>query len=605
MLSNQHLRAKKVISNFTIQSRKKRGFTLAEVVVGTAVFLIVAIAVYNAYAALIKLSNTAQSRLLAVQLADEQFEIVRNMPYLNVGLTTGIPQGVLPATSTLIRGGFTYQVNLIIRNIDLSTSTLEASSKIVQVDVDCTSCKNFTPITLTGQVAPANLATAATGGAIIVEVSDSSGVPIQGATVVLQSTATSSITNTDTTDKDGILNIIGVPPGTNVYRITVSKTGYSTARSYPVGGGGNPNPTVPDATVVQGNTTSVSFQIDKISTLNFSSVSPLCAAVPNIAFNLVGAKTIGASVPKYSQSLSTGGSGTLTLTPMEWDTYTVTPTDTTYDVSGITPFSPVSLNAASTQSVQMIVVPKNSRSLQVSVQDSVTKLPISLASVQLSDGGGYNQTLVTGQGYITQTDWSGGSGQVDYTNPAQYFSGDINIDTATSSGNIVMKQLFGSYSTIATGTLESSTFDTGTTSNFYALNWKPLSQPALTGSMPVKFQFATNPTSTSSPWTYIGPDGTTGTYFTVPGMQISASSNGNQFARYKTYLSTQTATVTPSVTDVSFTYTSGCTPPGQVIFQGLSSGSYTLTVSKAGYSNSVIPINMTSNWQTQLVNLAP
>ena len=50
--------------------KKKRGFTLVEVLVGTAVFLVVSIAVYNAYVALIHLANANQARLLAVELAD-------------------------------------------------------------------------------------------------------------------------------------------------------------------------------------------------------------------------------------------------------------------------------------------------------------------------------------------------------------------------------------------------------------------------------------------------------------------------------------------------------------------------------------------------------
>lgn len=581
----------------------KKGFTLAEVLVGTAVFLIVAIGVYNAYVSLFRITNVNQGRLLAIALADEQFEIVRNMPYVNVGLTTGIPLGVLPQTQSYSRGGFTFNVTRVIRNLDLSTSTFQASSKLVEIDVDCPLCQNFTQVALTGEVSPANLSSASTGGALVIQVFDSNGVPIQGATVVVQSTATSSVTNTDITGNDGTLSIVGVPAGTNVYRITVTKSGYSTSRTYPLGGAGNPTPTVPDATVIQGQVTQVSLSIDKISTLTFSSVSPLCAPVGNFDFDLVGTKTIGTNVAKYSASMATDNNGNLLLNPMEWDTYTLTPTDTAYDLNGMTPFSPVALVAGSNQTVQLVVVPRNTRSLMVAVQDSVTKLPISDATVQLTSGG-YSETLLTGQGSISQTDWSGGSGQSNFSNVSQYYFDNGLVDTSTTTGSILLKQTFGNYSTVASGTLQSSTFDTGTTSNFYSLSWKPSNQPTLAGPMPVKFQVATNPTSGGT-WNYLGPDGTANTYFTAPGMQISSANNGKQFLRYQTFLSTQTATITPSVTDVSFTYTSGCTPPGQVIFQGLSAGSYTLSISKSGYTTSVIPVTISTNWQSQTVNLAP
>ncbi len=103
------------------------GFTLIEVLIGTAIFLIVAGAAYGAFVALLRLANVSQANILAVELADEQFETIRNMPYTNVGLTNGIPQGVLPQTQTLVRGGFTFTVTLVIRAQNLSTSTVQAS----------------------------------------------------------------------------------------------------------------------------------------------------------------------------------------------------------------------------------------------------------------------------------------------------------------------------------------------------------------------------------------------------------------------------------------------------------------------------------------------
>jgi prepilin-type N-terminal cleavage/methylation domain-containing protein len=580
------------------------GFTLVEVLVGTSLFLIVAAGVYGTYASLLKLANASQAHILAVELADEQFEIVRNMPYTNVGLTNGIPLGVLPQTQTLSRGGFTFTVTLVVRNVDLATSTLQASSKLVEVDIACASCDNFAPISLSGGVSPANLQSAAAGGALVVQVFDSGGVPIEGATVVIQSTATSSVTDTDVTNRDGVLEVIGVPPGANVYRITATKQGYSTDRTYPIGGGGNPNPTIPDATVLQGQVTQVSLSIDKLSAMNLQSVSPTCVPVGNFHFNLVGGKQIGQGVPKYSQSLMTDGGGSRNLSPMEWDTYAVMPTDSTNNAAGITPFSPVTLHAGATSSVQIVAVPASPNSLLVAVEDNVAKLPISMATVELSSGGGYDETKMTGQGYFNQTDWSGGSGQATYSSPNRYWGDDGNIDTATSAGSVLLKQSFGSYS--PSGRLESSTFDTGTTSNFYALSWKPLNQPPLSGPASAEFQFATAPsTSPNGPWTYLGPDGTPGTYYTAPGTQISVAGNGNEFARYMIYLSTVTATVTPSVSDTSFTYTSGCIPPGQVLFQGLSTGPYTLTVSKSGYTAYSGQISIGSGWQSRTIELSP
>lgn len=586
-----------------IRNKIKSGFTLMEVLVGTALFLIVAVSAYGAFSALFKLANASKARTLAVHLADEQFEIIRNMPYASVGLTNGIPLGTLSQTQTLNRGGVDFTVDLTIRNINLSTSTVQASDKLVEVEVNCPNCANFQPVILTGQISPANLQSAGNGGALVVQVFDANGQPVSDADVDVQSVATSSIRNNDTTNINGILNIIGVPQGSNMYRVTVSKAGYSSDRTYSLGGNGNQNPTKPDVTVLDQQVSQASFAIDKLSSLHFTSVTPLCEPVGNINFNLSGAKQIGTDVPKYSQSLSTNNLGILDLLNFEWDTYTLTPTDSSYDFAGINPFSPFTLNPDNSQNVQLVVVPKNSNSLMVSIEDSSSKLPISGATVVLSNGNSYEETKITGQGYISQTNWSEGGDQSLFVNSNKYWSDNGQIDNSTSSGNIVMKEIFGSFNTNIGGILESSTFDTGTSSNFYTFSWTPVNQPALSGEKSVKFQFATNPTSTSTVWNYIGPDGTAESYYEVPGSSISANNNGNEFARYKAYLSTNTATVTPTVSDISFSYTSACIPPGQVIFQGLSAGNYTLTVSKSGYTTDSKSMSITSGWKEEKVTL--
>lgn len=577
------------------------GFTLVEVVVGSAIFLIVALAVYGSFVSIIHLASGSNSRNLAVQLADEQFEIIRNLPYAKIGLTNGIPSGVLPQNQTIMRGGVSFNVLLTVRNINLSTTTVQASEKLVEVEVQCPSCKDFEPVVLTGQVSPANLQSAGNGGALVVQVFDGNGQPVQGATVFLQSAATSTITNTDVTNNSGILNVIGVPQGNNMYKVKASKEGYSTEETFPIGGNGNPNPTRPNVTVLNQQVTQISFAIDKLSTLKFKSVSPLCVPVPHMSFDLTGSKMIGADLPKYSSDLATDGTGSLTLNNMEWDTYSIDPISGVYDVAGINPDSPFSLSPDTTQNVQLVILPKNGNSLMVSVIDSTTKLPLSGASVELTKAG-FTSTKITGQGYLGQIDWTNGGGQNDFLDDTRYFSENGFIDTATSSGDVVLKMIFDEYNTTATGTLESSTFDTGTTSNYYTLSWLPTSQPAQTGQDSLKFQFATNASSTD-PWNFVGPDGTSNSFFNTSGQSIGAINNGKQYARYKAFLTTESATATPKLSSVNFVYTSGCIPPGQVLFQNLSTGNYTLNVSRAGYAIYSANVDVVDGWQRANVSL--
>jgi prepilin-type N-terminal cleavage/methylation domain-containing protein len=586
--------------------KQNRGFTLIEVVVGLAIFLIVALATYGAFTAIFQLAAANQARTLAVALATEQFETIRNMPYSNVGIVSGIPRGTLPDMRTLVRGGIPFVINLAIRNVNLSTSTVQASSKLVEVEVLCSSCKNYRPVTLSGLIAPANLQSAANGGALVVQVFDSKGQPVQGAQVhVVNIATTTSIVVDDETNNNGILNIIGVPPGGNAYRISVTKNGYSTDRTYPPNAVGNPQPTKPDVTIVNQQVTQISLSIDQLSTVNVSSVTPLCSVVPNFHFSMVGSKEIGVGIPKYTQNLFTNGSGLLNMTGMEWDTYNLSPTDSVYDLAGINPLSPFVVEANSSQNLQLIVLPKTPKTLVVTVIDSVTKLPVSNATVTLTGPNSFSRTLTTGRGYMTQSDWSLGSGQSLFVSNKKYWADDGNVEVSSSTSQLTLKNVFGTYS--SNGILESSTFDTGSISNFYTLNWAPLNQPPAAGANSLKFQFATNVEVTATTtWNFVGPDNSTTTYFTISGSNTPIELNSARYARYRAYLSTAVTTTTPSLSNVAFTYTSSCIPPGQVIFSGLTAGQYLISVSGAGYStNSTVNVNVSPDWQQAIVTMSP
>jgi prepilin-type N-terminal cleavage/methylation domain-containing protein len=596
----------------------KKGFTLIEVLVGAAVFLTVATAAYGAYTGIFRLANLNQARMLAVSLADEQFEMVRNMSYTNIGIINGIPSGVLPASTTLVRGGISFGVVYTVRDVDLpfdgtfgsstNNDTSPADEKFVQVAVSCPTCQSFVPVVVTGQIAPKNLENSTNNGALFVQTIDANGNPVVGASIHVSYTATTSpIIIDDTTNNSGMLQLVDIPPATQAYSITATKSGYSSDQTY-VASSTNPNPYKVPATVVAQQLTQISLSIDKSSTLNINSTGPTCIAAPNFHFSLTGSKTIGPNVPKYSQSLITNSSGVLSLNNMEWDTYTVTPTDSTYDLVGVNPLNPIALSPGSTQSIQLIAVPKNSNTLLVTVKDSATGLPLSGATVEVvgpNPSNSYDQTQLTGQGYFNQTDWSHGATQTGlFLDPSAYALGN-NVDTSTSTGNILLwNDITDPYNVGLTGQLDSSVFDTGTTSVFSVLSWNPGSQSPLTGTTSVRLQFASSPSSTPSVWNFFGPDGTANTYYTTPNSTISSINNTNEYGRYRVYLTTETATATPIISSVSTTYTSGCIPPGQVMFSGLQSGAtYTVNISASGYTTTSVTASILNNWQVSQVSL--
>lgn len=590
--------------------KTNKGFTFVELIVGVAVFAFIIISVYNAYRGIFDVVYASRAKIEAISIINEQLEIVRNLPYSDVGILSGIPRGKLDHIQTINRDKYTYTVTTTVRNIDdpfdgtLGGSPNDLSPadfKLVEIDITCTDCRvNFPEMIVTTRVAPKNLETASTNGALFVKVFDANGNPVPDANVHIENNQViPNIVIDDVTNASGLLQIVDAPPGVNAYEITVTKSGYSTDQTLVVSVG-NPNPVKPHATVVLQQVTQISFVIDRLSTFNISSVDDVCSPVGSMDFSLSGSKLIGTpSLLKYSQNQSTNGSGLLTLANIEWDIYSFANIDALYDLVGINPISPVTIAPNSNQSVQLVVSPKNPRTLLVTVKDGLTGLPLSGVTARLENGGAVDVTKITGQGFMGQTDWSGGGGQATSTDPTMYLSSDGNIENSDPVGDIQLKSILGSY--VLTGVITSSSFDTGSASNFQQLFWNPTAQPIQTGTPDIRVQIATN--NDGATWNFAGPDGTAGTYYTVANQNINSINNGNRYLRYKIFFDTVIDAFTPNISDISFTFTTLCTPPGQVSYQGLPSGDYMLHLSKAGYQSQDINVPLNTSWQSIEVTL--
>jgi hypothetical protein len=212
----------------------------------------------------------------------------------------------------------------------------------------------------------------------------------------------------------------------------------------------------------------------------------------------------------------------------------------------------------------------------------------------------YDETQLTGQGAVSQTDWSGGSGQATYTDQTRYESDDGGVDAATVPGEVLLADVLGQFA--PDGILTSSTIDFGVSVNYVQLAFAPAGQPMAAGPNAVRFQVATN--NDDATWNYLGPDGTNGTYYTAADVDIHPSHDGDRYFRYRLYLHTDDIDFTPNVADVAVTYVTDCVPPGQTFFPGLASTTYTLDVSAPGYTafNGMVAVN---GYTTQTVHLSP
>ena len=148
-------------------TRRNRAFTLIEVIIATTVFLIFAMGVYQGYQAISLAMASTRYKALAVDLANARFETIKNMPYSSVGTVGGNPAGLLPSATTTTSNNISFTITTTIVNVDDPFDSLSgggdlfpADYKLVELKIECASCKNFSPLIITGRVAPKNLESA-------------------------------------------------------------------------------------------------------------------------------------------------------------------------------------------------------------------------------------------------------------------------------------------------------------------------------------------------------------------------------------------------------------------------------------------------------------
>ena len=161
---------------------------------------------------------------------------------------------------------------------------------------------------------------------------------------------------------------------------------------------------------------------------------------------------------------------------------------------------------------------------------------------------------------------------------------------------------------LPSGNLTSSAKDsspgTGST-NWAALTWTNSLPPSGTA---ITFQVAASNTSTG-PFNFVGPDGTSGTFFTSSGAPLSQF-NGNRYLKYRAYLSTSSSTATPTLNDATVCYSTVATADlsisntdGAATVSAGGTTTYTLVAGNNGPSNvtgaivtDAFPSTLTCTW---------
>ena len=255
---------------------------MVEVIVGIALMLIVFSGIFGAYRLSLKVVNLSKNKVTATAIANEQMEIIRNLPYASVG-TTGatlpLASGTLAPTFAKSLDGINFTVNIKVQFIidpadgtgagDTCNWDYKNASVIV-------SWKDVFPgsVTMSTIVAPDNIVEetqtclSQPGGVLTVTVFDSHGVLLASPLISVYDIG-GTVLYDSATPATGVFSF-ALAAGT--YRVVVTKNGYSTARSYGSNEIATPNTLNP--TVLVGGNVPVSLSIDKVSTVTVSAISP-------------------------------------------------------------------------------------------------------------------------------------------------------------------------------------------------------------------------------------------------------------------------------------------------------------------------------------------
>jgi len=326
--------------------KKKSGMTLIEVLVASALMLLIFGALFSAFESILSVIGSSKSQAGAVSLANERMEYIRSLPYSSIGTKYGIPAGILPEVSTTTLNGVTYTQRILVEYIDnpkdglgaSDTNTITTDYKLVKVQYSWTVNGALKTISLISNIVPRGIETNIGGGTLLVNVFDANVQPVSGAAVhIYNNTGTSTIDTTRYTNTSGVALFGGAPARAN-YQITVTGTDYSTDQTYSASST-NPLPVTSHVAVVLNQVSTMNFQIDRLSDFTIvtndipttGSFEDLFDDVSKIASS-TGVTVSGGSVILSSVSgnfVSSGSffSSVLAPTPLSsWDTFSISST---------------------------------------------------------------------------------------------------------------------------------------------------------------------------------------------------------------------------------------------------------------------------------------
>jgi hypothetical protein len=262
--------------------KKSKSFTLIDVLVGIFLMLLFFLGIAAAYQLGFKIVGLNERKITATQIAQGEIEKMRNMPYLEIGTKgASLPyaSGTLDSISTTTLNGIEYRIERIIKFFvdsadgNFPDDNCDLDYKRAQINVSWSGqfpgkvslISDFSP---KDKIEEVQTCQEQPGGILSVLVFDAFGLPVPSPLIQVFDPSTGFLIDS-ATPSDGKHDF---PLASSTYKVLVSKSGYSSERTYSIEEVAIPQK--PNPIVLEGQVTQVSFSIDKLSSILVKTLTP-------------------------------------------------------------------------------------------------------------------------------------------------------------------------------------------------------------------------------------------------------------------------------------------------------------------------------------------
>lgn len=251
----------------------QNGFSLIEILVTLFILMIIFFGVYSLILFSLKVTADNKHYTEAINIANQKMEVIRNMPYSDIGVVLGIPAGTIPQIETVEREG-KYTINNYIKYENdpyddiAGSDSIPNDYKIATIKVTWQTKWGEEELSIFSKIIPRTEETNEGYGLLKVYVVDAYGSPVKTANVRIQNTNL-GIDQILPTNIYGELSYPALEDYQG-YQLTITKTDeepvyyWGQDQTYSTSTGISPS----HLTVTVGNKTEENFNISRLATIN-------------------------------------------------------------------------------------------------------------------------------------------------------------------------------------------------------------------------------------------------------------------------------------------------------------------------------------------------